>query len=51
MMNRDYISHCDAMVERAVIVHNGLNCTLVDNYSSVDILFGSALDQMQLNHS
>ena len=42
--------HCDALVVRAVVARNGLKRMLVDNGSSVNILFGSTFDKMQIEH-
>ncbi|XP_022852948.1 uncharacterized protein LOC111374508 [Olea europaea var. sylvestris] len=41
-------SHCDALVVRAVVARNGLKRMLIDNGSSVNILFGSTFDKMQI---
>lgn len=35
--------HCDALVVRFVIARSNLNCILVDDDSSVNILFGGVL--------
>ncbi|XP_022861271.1 uncharacterized protein LOC111381691 [Olea europaea var. sylvestris] len=42
--------HCDALVVRAVVARNGLKRMLVDNGSSVNILFGSTFDKIQIKH-
>ncbi|KAL2512804.1 Uncharacterized protein Adt_18404 [Abeliophyllum distichum] len=42
--------HCDAPVVRAVVARNGLGRMLVDDGSVVNILFGSAFDQMDVDH-
>lgn len=39
--------YCNALVVLALIVDNGLSCILLDNGSSINILFGSVFDQMQ----
>lgn len=41
--------HCDALVVRAVVARNGLRRMLVDNGSSVNILFGTTFDKMILD--
>ncbi|XP_022859618.1 uncharacterized protein LOC111380322 [Olea europaea var. sylvestris] len=38
--------HCDALVVKVVVARKGLKRMLVDNGSSVNILFGSTLDKM-----
>ncbi|XP_022864597.1 uncharacterized protein LOC111384542 [Olea europaea var. sylvestris] len=45
-----HFPHCDALVVRVVIARNGLKRMLVDNGSSVNILFQSAFDKMILDH-
>ncbi|XP_022880635.1 uncharacterized protein LOC111397904 [Olea europaea var. sylvestris] len=45
-----YYPHCDALVVRVVIARDGLKRMLVDNGSSVNILFGSTFDIMILDH-
>lgn len=35
---------------RAVVVKKGLNLMLIDNGSSVNILFGATYDKMQITH-
>ncbi|KAL2526792.1 Uncharacterized protein Adt_11846 [Abeliophyllum distichum] len=42
--------HCDALVVRAIVARNGLGRMLVDDGSVVHILFGSAFDQMEVDH-
>ncbi|KAL2471770.1 Uncharacterized protein Adt_39906 [Abeliophyllum distichum] len=42
--------HCDALVVRAIVARNGLGRMLVDDGSAVNILFGSAFDQMEVDH-
>ncbi|KAL2505288.1 Uncharacterized protein Adt_20909 [Abeliophyllum distichum] len=42
--------HCDALVVRAIVVRNGLGRMLVEDESTVNILFGSAFDQMKGDH-
>ncbi|XP_022880865.1 uncharacterized protein LOC111398161 [Olea europaea var. sylvestris] len=42
--------HCDALVIRAVVARNGLKRMLVDNGSSLNILFGSTFDKMQIKY-
>ncbi|KAL2498278.1 Uncharacterized protein Adt_23828 [Abeliophyllum distichum] len=42
--------YCDALVVRAIIARNGLGRMLVDDGSAVNILFGSAFDQMEVDH-
>ncbi|KAL2526231.1 Uncharacterized protein Adt_11285 [Abeliophyllum distichum] len=42
--------HCDALVVRAIVARNGLGRMLVDDGSYVNILFGSAFDQMEVDH-
>lgn len=38
--------HCDALVVKAVVARNGLNRMVVDNVSSLNILFGATYDKM-----
>ncbi|KAL2471481.1 Uncharacterized protein Adt_39617 [Abeliophyllum distichum] len=40
--------HCDALVVRAVVVRNGLGRMLVDNSSSVNVIFLSTYEQMNI---
>lgn len=42
--------YCDALVVRAVVARNDLNRMLVDNGSSVNILFGVTYGKMQISH-
>ncbi|XP_022874223.1 uncharacterized protein LOC111393053 [Olea europaea var. sylvestris] len=42
--------HCDALVIRVVMARNGLKRMLIDNYSSMNILFGSTFDKIQIEH-
>ncbi|KAL2517944.1 Uncharacterized protein Adt_14191 [Abeliophyllum distichum] len=42
--------HCDALVVRAIVVRNRLGRMLVDDLSTVNILFGNAFDQMEVDH-
>ncbi|KAL2479824.1 Uncharacterized protein Adt_32790 [Abeliophyllum distichum] len=42
--------HCDALVVRAVVTKNILGRTLVDDRSTMNILFGSAFDQIDVDH-
>ncbi|KAL2532255.1 Uncharacterized protein Adt_05606 [Abeliophyllum distichum] len=42
--------HCDALVVHAVVAKNGLGQMLVDDGSALNILFGSAFDQMDIDH-
>lgn len=39
--------HCDALVIRAIVARNGLNSMLVDNGSSINILFEITYKKMQ----
>ncbi|KAL2504798.1 Uncharacterized protein Adt_20419 [Abeliophyllum distichum] len=41
--------HCDALVVRAVVARNGLGRMLVDNGSSVNVIFSSTYEQMNVN--
>lgn len=41
--------HCDALVVRAVVARNELKRMLVDNGSSVNILFGSTFEKMAVD--
>ncbi|KAL2512216.1 Reverse transcriptase domain-containing protein [Abeliophyllum distichum] len=41
--------HCDALVVRAVVARNGLGRMLVDNGSSVNIIFSSTYEQMNID--
>lgn len=43
--------HCDALVVRAVVARNGLKRMLVDNGSSVNIIFGATYDQMEVKQA
>lgn len=45
-----HFPHCDALVVRAVVARNGLKRKLVDNGSSVNILFGTTFDKMAVDH-
>lgn len=40
--------HCNALVLRAVVARNGFKRMLVDNGSSVNILFNSTFDKMHI---
>ncbi|KAL2466256.1 Uncharacterized protein Adt_42107 [Abeliophyllum distichum] len=42
--------HYDALVVRTVVARNGLGRMLVDDKIVVNILFGSAFDQMDVDH-
>lgn len=42
--------HCGALVVRAVVAWNGLKRILVDNESSVNIIFGATLIEMEVDH-
>ncbi|KAL2542569.1 Uncharacterized protein Adt_03547 [Abeliophyllum distichum] len=42
--------HYDALVVCTVVTRNGLGRMLVDDGSSVNILFGNAFDQMDVDH-
>ncbi|KAL2466521.1 Uncharacterized protein Adt_42372 [Abeliophyllum distichum] len=42
--------HCDTLVVRAIVARNGLGRMFVDDGSIVNILFGSAFDQIDLDH-
>ncbi|CAI9763836.1 unnamed protein product [Fraxinus pennsylvanica] len=54
MWEEDVVSvhfpHCDALVVRAVVACNGLKCMLVDNDSSINILFRTTFDKMAVDH-
>lgn len=39
--------YCDALVIRAIVARNGLNSMLVDNGSSINILFEITYKKMQ----
>ncbi|KAL2534608.1 Ribonuclease H [Abeliophyllum distichum] len=41
--------HCDALVVRAVVARNGLGRMLVDNGSSVNVIFSSTYEQMNID--
>ncbi|KAL2487340.1 Uncharacterized protein Adt_32096 [Abeliophyllum distichum] len=41
--------HCDALVVRAVMARNGLGRMLVDNGSSVNVIFLSTYEQMNID--
>ncbi|KAL2499539.1 Uncharacterized protein Adt_25089 [Abeliophyllum distichum] len=43
--------HCDALVVRAVVARNGLGRMLVDNGSSVNVIFSSMYEQMNIDVS
>ena len=43
--------HCDALVIKAMIANNNVHRILVDNGSSVDILYFQAFERMRLNVS
>lgn len=45
-----YIPHCDALVLGAIIASNSISYMMVDNGSSVNILFRNAFNQMYINH-
>ncbi|KAL2497920.1 Uncharacterized protein Adt_23470 [Abeliophyllum distichum] len=42
--------YCDALVVHAIVARNRLGRMLVDDGSAVNILFGSAFDQMDVDH-
>lgn len=42
--------HSDVLLVRAVVAQNRLKRMLVDNGSSVNILFASTFDKIQINH-
>ncbi|KAL2518249.1 Uncharacterized protein Adt_14496 [Abeliophyllum distichum] len=42
--------HCDALVVCIVVTRNGLGRMLVDDGSTVNILFGCTFDQMDVDH-
>ncbi|KAL2512637.1 Uncharacterized protein Adt_18237 [Abeliophyllum distichum] len=42
--------HCDALVVGTIVARNRLGRMLVDDGSSVNILFGNAFDQMEVDH-
>lgn len=42
--------HCDALVVKAIVVQKGLTYMLVDNGSSVNILFTATFDKMKVDH-
>lgn len=42
--------HCDVLVVRAVVAHNGLKQMLADNNNSINILFEATFDEMIMNH-
>lgn len=42
--------HCDALLVRTIVAKKGLNCMLVDNGSSVNILFRATYDKMLKGH-
>lgn len=46
-----YYPYYEALVVRAIVARNGLSRMLVDNGSSVNILFGATYDKMQITHS
>ncbi|KAL2470107.1 Uncharacterized protein Adt_38243 [Abeliophyllum distichum] len=46
-----YYPHCDILVVRAVVARNRLARMLVDDRSAVNILFGSAFDQIEVVHN
>ncbi|KAL2533422.1 Ribonuclease H [Abeliophyllum distichum] len=41
--------HCDALLVRAVVARNGLGRMLVDNGSSVNVIFSSTYEQMNID--
>ncbi|KAL2480196.1 Uncharacterized protein Adt_33162 [Abeliophyllum distichum] len=48
-MRRVHYPHCDALVVRAVVARNGLGRILVDNGSSVNVIFLSTYEKMNIN--
>lgn len=42
--------HCDALIIRAVMAINGPRRMLVDNRSSINIIYGSTHDKMVVDH-
>lgn len=42
--------HCDAFLVRKMVVHNRLKQMLVDNGSSINILFRTTFDKMIVDH-
>ncbi|KAL2471878.1 Uncharacterized protein Adt_40014 [Abeliophyllum distichum] len=50
-MRRVHYPHCDTLVVRAVVVRNGLGRMLVDNGSSVNVIFLSTYEQMNIDIS
>lgn len=45
-----HFTHCEALVVRVVVAHNRLKQILVDNNSSVNVLFGATFDNMIVDH-
>lgn len=43
-----YYPHCDAFVVKVNVVRNDLNRMLLDNRSSINILFGATYKKMQI---
>ncbi|KAL2542799.1 Uncharacterized protein Adt_03777 [Abeliophyllum distichum] len=48
-MRRLQYPHCDALVVRTVVARNGLGRMLVDNRSSVNVIFLSTYEQMNID--
>ncbi|KAL2542192.1 Uncharacterized protein Adt_03175 [Abeliophyllum distichum] len=44
-----YYPYCDALVVRAIVARNGLGRILVDNDSSVNVIFLSTYEQMNID--
>lgn len=42
--------HCDVLVLRMILAHNRLKCMLVDNGSSLNIIFKITYDRMMVDH-
>ncbi|KAL2475474.1 Uncharacterized protein Adt_36210 [Abeliophyllum distichum] len=48
-MRRVHYPNCDALVVRTVVARNGLGRMLVDNGNSVNVIFSSTYEQMNIN--
>ncbi|CAI9766996.1 unnamed protein product [Fraxinus pennsylvanica] len=47
---RGHYPHCNSLVVQAIVARNGLRRILVDNGSSVNILFGTTFNKMMVDH-
>ena len=51
VMHTSSITHCDALVVKAIMANNNVYKILVDNGSSVDILYYQGFQRMRLKDS